>query len=150
MAMTATGSPDIKPTFMFYSFIGLRHGDMAELRGRASAIPMKARWYLCRPCRRPSIPSSFRWVNGQIMDAKEAEGCKRPVGVSQCPVIRCIQQGLEEHDEACWNIQTFTFHWARHTFATMTQTVGTDIYTTSKLFAHTSIHTTEIHADVVM
>ena len=34
--------------------------------------------------------------------------------------------------------------------ATMTLTAGTDIYTTSKLLGHTSVHTTEIYADVVM
>ena len=43
-----------------------------------------------------------------------------------------------------------TFHTSRHTFATMTMTAGADIYTTSKLLGHTSVHTTEIYADVVM
>ena len=43
-----------------------------------------------------------------------------------------------------------TFHTSRHTFATMTLTAGTDIYTTNKLLGHTSVHTTEIYADVVM
>lgn len=43
-----------------------------------------------------------------------------------------------------------TFHTSRHTFAAMTLTAGTDIYTTSKLLGHTSVHTTEIYADVVM
>lgn len=32
----------------------------------------------------------------------------------------------------------------------MTLTAGADIYTTSKLLGHTSVHTTEIYADVVM
>ena len=41
-------------------------------------------------------------------------------------------------------------HISRYTFATMTLTAGTDIYTTSKLLGHTSVHTTEIFADVVM
>ena len=43
-----------------------------------------------------------------------------------------------------------TFHTSRHTFATMTMKAGADIYTTSKLLGHTSVHTTEIYADVVM
>lgn len=32
----------------------------------------------------------------------------------------------------------------------MTLTARTDIYTTNKLLGHTSVHTTEIYADVVM
>ena len=46
--------------------------------------------------------------------------------------------------------KAISFHCSRHTFATMTLTAGTDIYTTSKLLGHTSVHTTEIYADVVM
>lgn len=32
----------------------------------------------------------------------------------------------------------------------MTLTVGSDIYTASKLLGHTNVHTTEIYADVIM
>jgi site-specific recombinase XerD len=46
--------------------------------------------------------------------------------------------------------KTISFHTSRHTFATMTLTAGSDVYTTSKLLGHTSVHTTEIYADVVM
>ena len=46
--------------------------------------------------------------------------------------------------------QHITFHAARHTFATLILTAGSDIYTTSEMLGHTNIHTTEIYADVVM
>ncbi|MBP3574524.1 MAG: tyrosine-type recombinase/integrase [Prevotella sp.] len=46
--------------------------------------------------------------------------------------------------------KTITTHCAHYTFATMTLTAGSDIDTTSKLLRHSSIHTTEIYADVVM
>ena len=46
--------------------------------------------------------------------------------------------------------QPISFHCARHTFATLILTAGSDIYTTSEMLGHTNVHTTEIYADVVM
>jgi site-specific recombinase XerD len=42
-----------------------------------------------------------------------------------------------------------TFHTARHSYATMALTAGTDLYTISRLLGHRSVNTTSIYTAVV-
>lgn len=45
--------------------------------------------------------------------------------------------------------KNITFHCGRHTFAVMQLTLGTDIYTLSKLLGHSELKTTEIYAKII-
>ena len=60
-----------------------------------------------------------------------------------------INRPLAEWMEAAGITKHITFHCARHTFATLQLTNGTDIYTVSKMLGHTNVRTTQIYAKVV-
>lgn len=45
--------------------------------------------------------------------------------------------------------KTITFHCARHSFATLQLTYGTDLFTVSKLLGHKNISTTQIYSKVI-
>lgn len=45
--------------------------------------------------------------------------------------------------------KTITFHCARHTYATLQLTLGTDIFTVSKLLGHKDIRTTQVYTKII-
>ena len=151
MAKTTTGSPGTKQTFMFCCFTGLRHGDMAALR--------------CKDIRKTDegevifVPSMQKTKHPVIVPLGQKARSWMPEGPKDAgdqlvfpnaPKLGAANRALKNMAKRAGINKLVTFHTSRHTFATMTLTAGADLYTTSKLLGHTSVHTTEIYADVVM
>ncbi|MDC8105034.1 site-specific integrase [Chryseobacterium sp. B21-037] len=60
-----------------------------------------------------------------------------------------ISRPLEKWIQAAGIKKHITFHCFRHTFATLQLTLGTDIYTVSKMLGHSKVTTTQIYTKVV-
>lgn len=69
--------------------------------------------------------------------------------VFDLPSVPCINALIKPWAKAAGITKHFTFHTARHTFATMMLTLGADLYTTSKLLGHVDVRMTQVYAKIV-
>lgn len=141
---TPLGNKEVKDAFIFSCFTGLRYSDIINLK----------------------------WSN--IKNDKLEFRQKKTGGVEYLPLAQTAKKILDEKSiskkdefvfhipqkEVTWsNIKRWvnkaeinkrvSFHTARHTFATLSLTMGTDLYTVSKLLGHKSISTTQVYAKIV-
>lgn len=137
----------VKRAFLFSCLTGLRKSDVIQLRwgdvhkeGAYTRITFRQRKtggqeYL-------DITHEARELMGEERGAEELVFDSFPAMSTVSAVINVwtARAGIRKH---------ITFHSARHTFATMMLTLGTDLYTVSKLLGHKDIKTTEIYAKIV-
>ena len=136
----------VKSAFLFSCFCGLRISDIRDLKwsnilnanGRlvVSIIVHKTKNAL-------SLPLSDEAV--KYLPTRQ-DGSQF---VFDLPKRSSLNTTLKSWAKAA-NIQKpFSFHVARHTFATMALTAGADIYTTCALLGHTNVKTTQIYAKII-
>ena len=72
----------------------------------------------------------------------------------EAKVFSGLEYGLTQTDLPKWlkkaNIsKEITFHCFRHTYATLQLSLGTDLYTVSKMLGHREIKTTQVYAKII-
>lgn len=146
LMQTPLKQTQIKQAFLFACFTGLRISDVRNLQWSniktdgetmrfeiimkktdtplAGKIPNIAKEWMPEPTDSPFVFANL------------------PTASNIDTVIRrwVAQSGIKKH---------VTFHTARHSFATMGLTLGTDLYTVSKLLGHKSIATTQVYAQII-
>lgn len=137
----------VKRAFLFSCLTGLRRSDIEQLRwgdvhkeGGYTRITFRqqktgGQEYLDITHEARELMREERGVEELVFD-------KLPYPTATNTIIKVwtARAGIRKH---------ITFHSARHSFATMMLTLGTDLYTVSKLLGHKDIKTTEIYAKIV-
>ena len=138
----------IKDAYLFSCFCGLRISDIIRLQwkdvfvdggqSRLSVSMQKTK----EPIYLPLSSEALKWM--------PERGNKTPEDkVFDLPSPNTINILIKPWAKAAGISKRFTFHTARHTFATMMLTLGADLYTTSKLLGHADVKMTQVYAKII-
>jgi len=145
---TPMQNEEVKAAYLFSCFCGLRISDITALKWenvyqdgaqtRLEVVMQKTK----APIYLPLSPEALRWM--------PERGNKGPKDkVFNIPSSTAVNVLIKPWAKAAGINKHFTFHTARHTFATMMLTLGADLYTTSKLLGHTDVRMTQVYAKIV-
>jgi site-specific recombinase XerD len=134
---------EILQYFLFSCYTGLRYSDLKSLKqssieGNSLQIKMHKTGYLV------GIPLTQKAI--QLLPSDNKLGSEAVFRVYCNKVTNRILKQIGKH----YSIQKkLTCHVARHTFATVSITLGIPIEVVSKLLGHTNLKTTQVYAKIV-
>ena len=145
MAATPCDIPVLKSASLFACLTGLRISDILKLRWEDFEIAPD-QGYCIR------IRTQKTQTEATLPISNEAyELCGEP---STGIVFKELKRSMINYPLKIWVRKAgikkpISFHSFRHTYATIQISLGTDIYTVSKMLTHKNVSTTQIYADLV-
>jgi len=138
----------IKRAFLFSALTGLRFSDIEKLTWSEIQHSEENGYYIRfqqqKTKGQETLPISIKSISllGERQNGKNKifKGLTYSDSNNEKILKWMIRSGIEKH---------ITFHCARHTYATLQLTLGTDIYTVSKLLGHKNLKTTELYAKII-
>lgn len=139
----------LKKAFLFSCLTGLRWSDIQKLEW--SQLQKEEKIWKITFHQQKTKGLQYHYISKQAKDLlgvkdKNSETDRIFVGLKYSSYMNvaltqwCLKAGITKH---------ITFHSARHTYATLQLTLGTDLYTVSKLLGHSDVKTTQIYAKVI-
>lgn len=140
--------PVLKTAFIFSALTGLRWSDIVKLTWSEIQHSDTSGYYIRFRQKKTKVAETlpisvqaFQLLNERKKPSEKVfEGLKYSAWNNLKIREWIMKAGIIKH---------ITFHCARHTYATLQLTLGTDIYTVSKLLGHKHLKTTEVYAKVI-
>ena len=136
----------VKSAYLFSCFCGLRISDIIGLQWKDVFID-NGQCRLAVAMQKTKEPIYLPLSNEALKWMPERGDKTADDHVFDLP--SAINQLIKPWAKAAGISKRFTFHTARHTFATMMLTLGADLYTVSKLLGHTSVKMTQVYAKII-
>jgi integrase len=137
----------LKRAFIFSALTGLRYSDVESLRWKeirtesGQTFIYKRIQKNKREERLPINTDAVKYLGERMVDEQKVfDGLEYSYHMNNEIRLWAAIAGIPRH---------ITFHSARHTFATLQITLGTDIYTVSKMLGHSELSTTQIYAKLI-
>ena len=148
LAKTDCENETLKNAFLFSALTGLRFADIQNLKWQDLQGNPESGYFIRFRQRKTKaeetlpIPLSAHSLLGEVRQPDQAifKGLKYSAWQNVKLREWVMRAGI---------MKKITFHCARHSFATIQLTMGTDIYTVSKLLGHKELKTTQIYAKII-
>ncbi|MBW6491302.1 MAG: site-specific integrase [Lentimicrobium sp.] len=147
LALTDCKNEILKRAFIFSALTGLRYSDVESLSWKEIRTEA-GQTYIYKQIKKskrnermPINDDAVKYMGDRRRDeAKVFDGLEYSYHMNNDLRLWAANAGISRH---------ITFHSARHTFATLQITLGTDIYTVSKMLGHRDMTTTQIYAKLI-
>lgn len=138
----------VKQAFLFSCFCGLRVSDVEALTW--GMISKDNGNYVCNIVMKKTKEQLYLPLSKEALKWLPNRGNANDTdNVFALPSDSCVYKYLQQWVKDAGITKHVSFHVARHTFATMMISLGSDLYTVSKLLGHTNIKVTEVYAKLV-
>lgn len=147
LANTPCSRESLKRAFLFSCLCGMRYSDVAKLTWGDVRLENGHTRIIFR--QKKTGGQEYLDINNQAVQLMGDRGNDSELVFEGLPTVGYNTILLQAWANRAGIHKPITFHSARHTFATMMLSLGTDLYTVSKLLGHKDITTTQIYARII-
>lgn len=138
---------DVTKPFLFVCFSGLRVSDLRQLKWK-DIIDDNGKVHLELTQKKTGKVLYLPLSQTAQMFLPSKPDCLND-NIFNIPDLHIVGAHLARWAKLAQINKKITMHVGRHTFATMTLTTGSDLYTTSELLGHSDVETTQIYGKIV-